>query len=130
MDFHFFTAPFVISSLYDLVSIGRHLEPQPQYFRGSFAHKHPVQEDLKIVDHGTDILIQFDFQGDDFLMGIDMQLIGEGCIVYGIVFVKGLRYGIAYPVPAHVDLIGQDDGGGDGIHGGSAGFLDFCKIFV
>lgn len=43
-------------------------------------------------------------------MGIDMQLIGEGCIVYGIVFVKGLRYGIAYPVPAHISLIGQDDG--------------------
>lgn len=98
MDFHFFTAPFVISSL--------------------------------IVDHGTDILIQFDFQGDDFLMGIDMQLIGEGCIVYGIVFIKGLRYGIAYPVPAHISLISQDDGGGDGIYRSSAGFLDFCKIFV
>lgn len=125
-----------LSFSYDLVSIGRHLEPQPQYFRGSFAHEHPVQEDLKIVDHGTDILIQFDFQGDDFFVGIDMKLIGEGCIVYGIVFVKGLRYGIAYPVPAHIGLISQDDGGGDGIYRSSAGFVmladggdNLCNIF-
>ena len=102
-------------------SVDVQLEGQLQKLRRPAAQEHPLQKDLKIIHDGAEFRVDGQGQGDGAPLRIQLQIRALGGIIDPVVDIEALVFFIAYPAAAHVGLVGQDEGGGDGVdrEGGS-----------
>ena len=99
------------------------LEGQLQEFRRTAAEEHPLQKDLEVVHHGAEFGVDAQGEGEGAPLRVQCQLGTLGGIVDPVMDVEVDGIPVTDPAAAHVGLVRQQKGRGDGVHRKGGGII-------
>ena len=98
-------------------------EFQLQGLGGPAAQEHPLEEDLKVVHDGAHLRVDGQGEGDGAAGHVQQHLRALHGVIHPVVDVESGHVLVADPAAAHIRFIGQDQGGGHGVHREGGGVI-------
>lgn len=91
--------------LQHLFAVRGQLERCPQQVRRAAAHEHPLQKDLEMLVHPSDIGVDLQVQRDDLFFRVDLQGLVRDSTIDPVMDVKAGFGLLPHTAAAHVGLV-------------------------
>ena len=100
----------------DVAPVDIHFKLLVEEERRTLGEQHSLHEDFEVFQHGRDLRVDFQVQHQRFFVVAEMQVGVFHGVVDTVVDVESHKVCVAHTAAANVGLVGDDEGGGNGIH--------------